>query len=146
MDDLQAGVVVPIPVYNYASVWNALMLSVTGYNIVIHLLYKKLHDLMGKLLLLYSIFLAVLCVSQLLMLTFVYVCPISINRVCYTIKFVFITTYIGYGTIATCILAHSAYHMRQSYKMIPTNPWEDKVAWRRYLCYIIGTIAIAMLI
>ena len=50
-----------------------------------------------------------------------------------------------YEAIASCILAHSANLLRQSYKMIPINPREDKIVWRRYLCYIIGTIAIAML-
>ena len=143
--DSPVDIVVPTVIYIYASVWNVLMLSMTGYNIVIHLLYKKLRNLMGKLLILYSIVLAMLCISFFMMLTFIYVFPISINHVCHAIKLVFIATYIGYEAIRTCILAHSAYHMRQSYKMIPFNPREDKVAWRRYLCYIIGTIAIAML-
>ena len=71
--------------------------------------------------------------------------PISLNHVCHTFKLVFVATYIGYEATATCILAHSAYHMRQSYRMIPINPRENKMVWRRYLCYIIGMITIAML-
>ena len=146
MDDLPVDTVLPNSIYIIILVWAALLLTITSYNIVIHLLYKKLCNLMGKLLMLYSIFLAMVCVSFLMIIAFLYAFPISINHVCHAIKLVYIATYIGYEATATCILAYSAYHMRQSYKMIPFNPREDKIVWRRYLCYIIGAIAIAMLI
>ena len=72
INDSPVDIVVPTVIYIYASVWNVLMLSMTGYNIVIYLLYKKLRNLMGKLLILYSIVLAMLCISFFMMLTFIY--------------------------------------------------------------------------
>ena len=148
MDDLPVDINVSTPIYIYAAVWNALMLSVTGYNIAIHRLYKKLRDPTGQLLTLYSIFLALRSVAFFMIVTFIYKFPISsdFNYMCHIVKLVLVSTDIGYEAIATCILAQSAYHMRQSYKMISINSREDKVAWGYYLSYIIGTIAIAMLL
>ena len=146
MDDLPVDIVLPFSIYIFMLVWAASVLGITGYNIVIHLLYKKLRNLMGKLLMLYSIFLAILCVNFFMMITFIRAFPININHVCHAIKLVVIVTYIGYEATASCVLALSALHMRQSYRMIPLNPREEKIVWRRCLCYIIGTVAIAMLI
>ena len=146
MNDLSDDTGIPNSLYLTILVWTALVLAITGYNIVIHLLYKKLRSPMGKLLMLYSIFLAIVSIDHFLILTFIHKFPINLDHVCHTFKLVFIATYIGYEATATCILAHSAYYMRQSYKMIPINPSEDKVVWRHYRCYIIGTIAIAMLL
>ena len=139
-------IVLPNSTYIVLLVWAALLLAITSYNIAIHLLYKKLRNPMGKLLMLYSIFLAMLCVSFLLMTTFMIAFPINISHVCHVVKLLHVAAYIGYEAIATCILAHCAHQMRLSYKMIPLNPRENKVVWRRYLYYIIGTIAIAMLV
>ena len=146
MDNFPVDNVLPNSTYVILLVWAALLLAITSYNIAIHLLYKKLRNPMGKLLMLYSIFLAMLCVSYLLITTIIFAFPISINHVCHAVKLVYIATYIGYEAIATCILAHSVHHMRQSYKMIPLSPRDNKIVWRRCLCYVIGTIAIAMLV
>ena len=144
---LPVDINISTPFYIYASVWTGLMLSLTGYNIVIHLLYKELRNPMGKLLTLYSIFLALSSGAFFMIMTFIYKFPVSndFNHMCHFVKLVLVGTYIGYDAVASCILAYSAYLLRQSYKMIPPNPWEDKVVWRRYLYYVIGTIAIAML-
>ena len=64
MDNFPMDTVLPNSTYIILLVWAALLLAITSYNIAIHLLYKKLHNPMGKLLMLYSIFLAMLCVSS----------------------------------------------------------------------------------
>ena len=52
---------------------------------------------------------------------------------------------IGYESTATCIFVYCAYRLQQCYKIIPSNPREDKTL--RYYCgYIIGTITISMFI
>ena len=148
VNDLPVDIVVTTPLYIFVSMWNALILSITGYNIVIHLLYKKLRSPMGKLLMLYSISLALSSGVFFMIVTFVYKFPISsnFNHLCHLVKLVGFGANVGYEAIASCLLAQSVYLLRQSYKMIPINPREDKVVWRRYLYYIIGTIAIAMLV
>ena len=118
MDDLPDDIVVAIPIYIYMSVWTTLVLAITGYNIIIHLLYKRLRNPIGKLLMLYSIFLAVSCVSFFMTLTFIFKFPININYLCNTFKLVFVATDIGYEVTATCILMHSMYYLQWSYKML----------------------------
>ena len=82
-----------------------------------------------------------------MIITFVHKFPISsnLNYLCHIVKLVLFGANTGYEAIASCILAQSVYLLRQRYKMIPISPREDKVVWRRYLYYIVGTIAIAML-
>ena len=145
LNDLPDDIGISNSLYLTILAWTALVLAITGYNIVIHLFYKKLHRPIDRLLLLYSIFMALYSIDHFLILTFIHKFPISLDHVCHTLRLIFAATYIGYEVTATCILAHAVYHMRQSYRMIPINPRENKVAWRRYLCYIIGTTAIAML-
>ena len=145
MDGLPEDIVVPLPIYIYMSVWTALVLVITSYNIIIHLLYKRLRNPMGKLLMLYSIFFAVSCVSFFMILTFIFKFPINLSYLCNTFKLVFVATDIGYEATATCILMHSMYYLRRSYKMLQIDPKETKVLLRRYFCYIIGTVAISML-
>ena len=50
-----------------------------------------------------------------------------------------------YEAIAGCMLVSTANHMRQSYKIVPVNPREDKIPWTCYTCYILGTMAISLL-
>ena len=73
--------------------------------------------------------------------------PVSsdFNYMCYILKLVFVEADIGYEAIAACMPAHSAKHMKQSYKMVPVNPRDDKILWRCYACYIFGTMAISLL-
>ena len=120
------------------SVWLAIMLSVTGYNIAIHLLFKELCNSFGMLLMLYSFFLAGQSICVFMITTLIYQFHISLHYICYIIKMVFIATDVGYDATAACVLAHCAYHLWQSYKMIPHNPSIDKVLSR---CYIFGSIA-----
>ena len=145
VDNLPDDIVLPIPIYIYMAVWTTLVLAVTSYNIIIHLLYKRLRNPMGKLLMLYSIFLAISCISFFMILTFIYKFPIHLNYLCNTFKLVFVATDIGYEATATCILMHSVYYLQRSYKMLQIDPRETKVLLRRYFCYIIGTVAFSML-
>ena len=82
-----------------------------------------------------------------MLITFIYKFPISsnFNQLCHIVKLVLFGANTGYEAIASCILAQSVYLLQQSYKMIPISHREDKIVWRHYLYYIIGTIAIAML-
>ena len=101
INDLPVDIVVPTPIYIYLYVWLVLILTVTGYKIVIHLLYKKLNNPMGKLLMLYSIFLALFAVTFFMIVTFVYKVPISndFNHMCYIVKLVFVGTDTEYEAI-----------------------------------------------
>ena len=140
MDNSPANTIIPTFLYIYISVWLAILLSVTGYNIAIHLLFKELCNSFGMLLMLYSFFLAGQSICVFMITTLIYQFHISLHYICYIIKMVFIATDVGYDATATCVLAHCAYHLWQSYKMIPHNPSIDKVLSRRYFGYIFGRI------
>ena len=144
MDNSPTNIVIPTFLYVFMSVWLAIMLSVTGYNIAIHLLFKELRTSLGKLLMLYSFFLAGQSISFFMITTLMYKFLIRLHYICYIIKMVFIATDIGYDATATCVLAHCAYHLWQSYKMIPANPSMEKVLSRRYFGYIFGTVVTSM--
>ena len=144
MDNSPSNVILSTFLYVFMSVWLAILLSVTGYNIAIHLLFKELCNSLGKLLMLYSFFLAGQSISFFILTTVMYKFLISLHYICYIFKMVLIATDIGYDATATCILAHCAYHLWQSYKMIPANPSMDKVLSRRYFGYIFGTVVTSM--
>ena len=144
MNGLPSTFELPSSIYITISVWTALFLSLTGYNIIKHLLYKELRNPMGKLLMTYSFFLAVKSTSFFMTLMLLYNFSVNSNTVCLIIKFMHIATHIGYKATATCILVHCAYHFRQSYKIVPINDREDKRLLKRYFVYIIGTITISM--
>ena len=146
MNGFPSDLEVSTSIYISISVWTALFLSITGYNIIKCLLYKELHNPMGKLLMTYSFFLAVHSVSFFMMIMLIYKFSVDFNTVCLIIKLMFIATNIGYEATATCILVHCAYHFRKSYKIIPVDHGEDKRLLRRYFGYIIGIITISMFI
>ena len=143
MDDYPRNML-PTSIYIVILVWTASFLSLTGYNVIKHLLYKKLHNPMGKLLMTYSIFLAINWVSFFMIITLLFKFPVNLNHMCHIVKLIFMTTDIGYEATATCILVHCAYNLRQSYKIIPSDLGEDKTLLRRYFGYIIGTITVSM--
>ena len=146
IDDFPGKIVLSTPNYIIISVSTAVILSLAGYNIVIHTLYEKLHNLIGKLLMWYSIFLALQFISFFMLITLLYKLSIDFHHVCHIIKVVFIAADIGYEATATCILIHCAYNLWQSYKMRPVDSSEYKVLSRRYFGYIICTVVISMFI
>ena len=144
MDNSPSNVILSTFLYVFMSVWLAILLSVTGYNIAIHLLFRELRNSLGKLLMLYSFFLAGQSISFFILTILIYQFIIRLHYICYIFKMVFIATDIGYDATATCVLAHCAYHLWHSYKMIPANPSMEKVLSRRYFGYIFGTVAASM--
>ena len=135
---------VPSFIFIYITVWTALYLTITGYNIIKHLLHKELRNAMEKLLMTYSFFLALSTVSFFMTFMLIYKFSVNHNTVCHSIKFMVIATHIGYEATAACILVHCAYNFQQSYKIVPVDAKEDEQLLRRYFVYIIGTIAISM--
>ena len=112
MDDLSDNTAAPVSTYMlyiYAAVWQ-MVLSITGYNITVHLLYKKLRNPMGKLLMLYSISFAINSASFFTILTIIHTFPVTsnLNYMCYIAKLVFVESDIGYEAVASCILVHCA--------------------------------------
>lgn len=111
--DYYPRIVLPTSIYILISVWTASFLSLTIYNIIKHLLHKKLCNPMGKLLMTYSFFLAVNWVSFFMIITLLFKFSVNLNHMCHIVKLIFMATDIGYEATATCILVHCAYNLRQ---------------------------------
>lgn len=120
------------------------MVMVTGYNFIIHLMYKKLRNLIGKLLMLYSFFLALHFTTAFLLVTANYTIAVGSAFVCYTIMIAFITLYVSSEAVATCILTHIAHSMHQSYKMRQISNEMNKRLHKRYIVYISSSAMISL--
>ena len=148
IDSFPGGFVIPTPLYIVNLVWLTVILLVSGYNIAVHIIKKKLHKPMGKLLMCYSIFLILRSISffMLTALLFIFSADFQYAHICQFVKLILIAASLGYEAIATCILMHAAYSLHQSHKMLPVDPSKYKVFTRRYFWYVTCMVAISMFI
>ena len=94
-----------------------LVMLVSAYTLIVHLLFKSLHNLFGKLLILYN--LNVVCVSGAIMILALlhYWIAVKSQIICHTVTIVFILGYSGSTSFATSILSHLAYVMYRCYHL-----------------------------
>ena len=147
-DDLSVDYVLPNSIYISILVWSLVASSVSGRNIAIHVLHKKLNYPMGNLLMWYSIFLILRSICFFVMITLLHKLSSDFHNVhgCHVTKLIYLAVSIGYEAIATCILMHTAYSLQQSDKMQPVDPSKYKIFIRRYFWYVICTVTISMFI
>ena len=112
--------------YIFTTVAATLIVTMNSYNIIIHLLYKNLRNLIGKLLMLYSFFLAFRFITAFLLITSNYTITVNSVMVCYSLVIAFMVSYIGFEAVATCLLTYVAYTMYQSDKMYPVSDDRNK--------------------
>ena len=148
MYDSPEGLMLPTSFYIFLLIGTVIILSISGRNIVIHILYKKLNNPIGKLLLWYSIFIILRSISFFMLSILVYTLSRDFHNehVCHLLKLIHTANSIGYEAIATCILMHTAHNLWQSDKMRPVDPSKYKVFTRRYFWYVTCTVAISMFI
>ena len=147
-DDLSVDYVLPNSIYITLLVWSLVALSVSGRNIAIHVLHKKLNNPMGNLLMWYSIFLILRSICFFILITLQFKLSSDFHSVhgCHVAKLIYIAVSIGYEAIATCILMHVAYSLQQSNKMRPVDPNKYKIFIRRYFWYVICTVTISIFV
>ena len=132
--------------YIIAIVMVTLVVTVTSYNVIIHLVYRKLRNVTGKLLMLYSSFLALHLIMGLLLITFNYKSTFDSVLVCYAAMFIFMITYIISETVATCLLTHIAYVMRRSSNSQQIFADRNKRLFKRYIIYMLSMATISLLL
>lgn len=119
--------------YILVTLFVTLLLTINIYNITIHLAYKNLRNLIGKLLMLYSLF----TVGRVLTACTLFI-DLQLQIICYGITMGFMITYIGSEAVATCILTHITYLMRLSYKSQQNHDGKNKLLLKRYVIYVLS--------
>jgi len=123
----------------------SLTFAVSAYIIAIHVMFKELRNVLGKLLILYSIFVLGMCVAYMGLLimplrgvvdslAFCYVCTISV-----------LLSAISIEAVGTSILSYIAVIMRRSYKRQSQMSKEDSQRhFRNYAIYSLGTMLLVL--
>ena len=128
----------------YAELVMFLLVAIlSGYIIAIHVAFKELRSLFGKLLMLYNVGILWSCVSILLvMLQVIHSLPF-----CYTRIISFSLAIVYTEAISTCLLSHIVSTMRRSYKLRSQMSNEtSKRHFRSYMIYTIGMILLVLLL
>ena len=117
-----------------------LLVTVTSYNVVTHLVFKVLHYPREKLMLLYSLSLTFQFTIFIVMLSMNHVMAINLQLTCHIMVVTFMVSAISTESFATCILAHLAYLVYRSYKMRRISEKKNKSLFRRYIAFVLCTV------
>ena len=118
-----------------------LITAVSSYILIVHLLFKELHNLMGKLMIFYNLTLIFLCIIIGVWLFLYYIIPANSQITCHSIVVLFMITLIGNNNVSTCILTYLTNIMYRSYKLRSrmSKP-RSKFLLKCYTAYIVGTV------
>jgi len=120
------------------------LVLVNGYIIVVHLMFKELCNLFGKLLMLSS--LAVVCVS----ITTIILMPLlamGMHTACHHIAVLSLYQGISVEVFAACILHFIVYTVHRSYKLrSPISEAKSKVFFRRYISFWVAMMFVVLLL
>ena len=117
-----------------------LMVTVTGYNVINHLVFKVLHYPREKLMLLYSLSLMFQFAIFIVMLLMNHMMAVNVQCTCHIMIVAFMVSAISTEALATCILAHLAYLVYRSYKMRRISEGKNKSLFRRYMAFVLCTV------
>jgi len=123
----------------------SLTFIVSGYIIAIHIMFKELQNLLGKLLVLHSICVLGLCIAYFGILLTPLQPIIDLLAFCYVSIISLMLSSVGIEALATCILSYIAMIMRRMYKRRSRISKEaSQRHFRRYVIYTLGTILLVL--
>jgi len=117
------------------------------YIIVIHIMFKELRTLFGKLLMLYNVA-VIFCFAGFInrFLSLFQLAPNSL-LFCYPTTLIFTLSTVTIETSSTCILHHIVVTMRRCYKLRSQMSKEtSRCHFRRYMAYTLGAVFLALLL
>ena len=118
-----------------------LITAVSSYILIVHLLFKELHNLMGKLMILYNLTIIFLCIIIGVWLFLRYIIPANSQITCHSIVVLFIITSIGNNNVSTCLFTYLTNIMYRSYKLRSSmSKARSKFLLKCYTAYIVGTV------
>ena len=112
----------------------------SGYIAVLHLLFKELRTIFGKLMIIYNIATAFRTLDTFILLITHYSIAVHSVKPCYLIYFVFMQLLIVGEGSATCITGYLAYIMHQSCKYKEVTTKQNKILYKNYAKYIFGSL------
>ena len=114
----------------------SLIMMVSGYILIVHLLFKELRSLFGKLLIFYSLSIVSLCADVIALLLMHYWIIVKSEIICYTATITFMIASTSIELFATNLLAHLAYIMYRCYNLkAEITKKRSQFLFRCYLAY-----------
>jgi len=93
-----------------------LTMAVSGYILIVHLLFKELHNLFGKLQIIYDLFVVSLCTITIIWVLLLII-PFNSQITCHIIRVILMILLTGSHTTPTYILTYLTNLMYCSYKL-----------------------------
>jgi len=118
-----------------------MIMLVSGYIVVVHLLFRKLRHTLGKLLMLYSCSIVLACVIIIAILITHFRIKVNSSIICHIITISAVITVVFIDSFATCILTHYAYIMYRCYNFQPKlSANRSKFLFQGYIIYAVGSV------
>ena len=114
----------------------SLIMIVSGYILIVHLLFKELRTLFGKLLMFYSLSIVSLCTDMIALFIMHHWIIVNSEIICYIAMVTFMITSTSIELFATSILTHLAYIMYRCYHLkSEISKKRSQFLFRCYLAY-----------
>ena len=114
----------------------SLIIMVSGYILIVHLLFKELRTLFGKLLIFYSLSIVSVSADVIVLLLMHHWITVNSEKMCYTATIIFMITSTSIDLFATDILTHLAYVMYRCYNLkSEVSKKRSQFLFRCYLAY-----------
>ena len=127
--------------------FSILIVVTSGYIAFVHMLFKELRNLFGKLLMLYSITSACTFAAIVAMQLLRYQVAFDSQELCYVTILTFMIASVSLEVFATCIINHTVYVMHCTYKLKPAISKEkSKHHFRAYMIYELVTMVIVVVL
>ena len=112
----------------------------SGYIAVVHLMFKQLRSTFGKLLIIYNIAIASVCIDSIVISITHYNIAVDSIIPCYLLWFLHMESIMVWEGSATCIIAYLAYIMRHSYKCREVTKELNKKFYKHSIVYVLGSL------
>ena len=121
-----------------------LLVLVSGYVLLVHLLFKELRSLFGKLLIFYNLGVMCMAISVMTLMSLNYLITVNSQIICHAVMMTFMISAAMYEIFAANILTHLAYTMYRCSKLKSRMPVKQKqFIFRCYFSY--GFITLLLL-
>ena len=121
----------------------SLIIMVSGYILLVHLLFKELRTLFGKLIIFYSLSIVSMYADVFALLLMHHWINVKSEIICYTAMMIFIITYTSIELFSTNMLTHVAYIMYRCYNLkAEISKRRSQFLFRCYLAYALITLVL----
>ena len=123
----------------------SMILAVSGYIIAVHVMFKELQNLIGKLFILYNISVIGIYITNIGIILTPLQPLIDLLAFCYVSTISLIISVVSTEALITCILSHIATTMHRTYKLQPQLTKEaSRYHFRFYVTYTLGVTLLTL--